>query len=480
MISYAAIAIALALGAAGSILVRERPFVTRLSTGLVVWLLFSLPLFQLVGSPLNPAISVDPQTALLQRLLVALWWLLAARLAVLGSLLYSGVRRHHQAQLVSDLASAIVYVGAVLVILDKVFDVAVTGLVATSGVIAIVLGLALQNTLGDLFSGIAIGVERPFVVGDRIWIEGAIEGSVIETNWRSTRIVTDSHDVATVPNSVIAKTRLMNRSRPTDVRTDTIHVFLDPAVSPGRGIALLEAAVMTTSGILAEPSASAYCTELRGEGTRYAVEYSAMRRELVLTRSRLLERIAHHAFFAGVAIAMENNLPLAPRAKPSPLEVVGAFDLLADCLPEERETLAGQLVARLGHKGDVLVAQGELRASLFLVASGLFDVLHACEGVSSHLGVLGPGEHIGELSLLAGEPSPVTIKATGAFLAYELTKDSLAPSLQENPRLMHAFEAGALRARARIDRFHAAHEQLNRVAAAGLMKRIRAFFDIQA
>jgi hypothetical protein len=84
-------------------------------------------------------------------------------------------------------------------------DQPIEGLLATSGIVALVLGLALQSTLADLFSGIALDIEDPFGAGDRITVDGGNEGQVIEINWRATRIRNRSGDTTVIPNSQIAK-----------------------------------------------------------------------------------------------------------------------------------------------------------------------------------------------------------------------------------------------------------------------------------
>ena len=101
-----------------------------------------------------------------------------------------------------------------LIVFNSVFALPVTGVVATSGIVAIVLGLALQNTLADVFAGIAVGSEGPFRVGDRIQLNDNLEGVVVQVNWRSIRIQTDGDDIAIIPNSVVAKAAIVNRSFP--------------------------------------------------------------------------------------------------------------------------------------------------------------------------------------------------------------------------------------------------------------------------
>ena len=88
-----------------------------------------------------------------------------------------------------------------------VLGLSLQGLQATSGIIALVLGLALQSTLGDVFSGISLSIEKPYRVGDEILLEGGAEGEVIEMNWRSTHLRNGANDIVIVPNSHIRQLR---------------------------------------------------------------------------------------------------------------------------------------------------------------------------------------------------------------------------------------------------------------------------------
>jgi small-conductance mechanosensitive channel len=139
-------------------------------------------------------------------------------------------RRPTEARLLQDLMVAVVYVGVALSILAFVFGAPIGTLVATSGVVAVILGLALQNTLGDVFSGIALTLGRPFGIGDWIQLGDGTEGRVVENNWRSTQLLTAAHNVVVLPNSVLAKVGLTNLTRPDEthlialtVRIASIH-----------------------------------------------------------------------------------------------------------------------------------------------------------------------------------------------------------------------------------------------------------------
>src|SRR5258706_5797264 len=95
------------------------------------------------------------------------------------------------------------YLAGVFSINAYVFDLPIQGLLATSGAIAIVLGLALQSTLSDVFSGIVLSFSRPYRPGDWVSIDGSTDGRVIEMNWRATHVLTGKSDLAIVTNSTI-------------------------------------------------------------------------------------------------------------------------------------------------------------------------------------------------------------------------------------------------------------------------------------
>jgi small-conductance mechanosensitive channel len=148
------------------------------------------------GAPVHDAIAGTLKIA---------WWLWAAWFLV--ALIRSVVvfeRRPREGKLIQDLLSGTIFLAAAFGIIAYVFDLPVQGLLATSGAIAIVLGIALQSNLNDVFSGIVLSLSGPYRTGDWINIEGGTEGWVIEMNWRATHVLTSRQDLAIVPNSIIA------------------------------------------------------------------------------------------------------------------------------------------------------------------------------------------------------------------------------------------------------------------------------------
>ena len=126
----------------------------------------------------------------------------------------------------------------------------VGGLLAAFGVIAIFARRRLQSTLGDVFSGIVLNVAKPYHPGERIILDGGTQGCVVETDWRATHILTPDNDLAIIPNSIIAKARLISASQPVRAHGLTIIIRLEPTVTPTGGRVALQAALLSCNRIL--------------------------------------------------------------------------------------------------------------------------------------------------------------------------------------------------------------------------------------
>ena len=470
--------IVLALSCLGPFLPWSRQPWRRLGFSLLCFVALTILLTHLVGSPAEPHFaSGDNGIRLSEKLFVAAWWLLLARSAIAaGHIALRVNHQHHSARLASDLVAAVIYLGSAIAILDLAFGVSVTGLIATSGIIAIVLGLALQSTLGDLFSGIAIGIDRPFKVGDFVLIEGSAEGRVVDTNWRSTRVETATNDIATVPNSVVAKSRITNRSVPSDAHMGSVKLVIDPGVPPLEAVAMLRAAALNTQFISAVPAPTVACTELSGDGATYEINFSAPLPLLARARSELLHQVSRHARYNGMALARPSGAALVPATVPDVQSLLDDIVILESLEGEPRVALASGLARREGLSGDALFTQGGAVSSVFVIAKGAMEVTRD-DGHGPHrLGTIGPGEFIGELALLMGTPNAATVSGLTPFVAYELTKEMMAPLLASHPELLRSLEHGAAKARSMIDRSVAAQACATEPVTGHVLERIRAFF----
>jgi small-conductance mechanosensitive channel len=413
-----------------------------------------------------------------------IWWLLGARVLVaVMSFTLNHNRRWREARLFPDLTAAGIYTAAVSVVLISVLALPIGGLLATSGVLAIVLGLALQNTLADVFAGIAFGIEAPFNVGDRISLGDKIEGTVVQMNWRSIRILTDGDDVAIVPNSVVAKSDIVNRSFPTRVRSAFIELSCPAASNPERVIDTLQQATLLCPPILPVPPASAVLTRLGSAESRYRVTFSATDTEhLSTTKDLLLRHARRQLHYSGLYFpcgAKDTRTPDegAGRAFHAVLPLLQDIILFEALEAEQLAGLAAHLKPRSLEPGEVLFEQGGTEAMLFIVGSGILQISQrtALSGQQT-AGFIGAGEYIGEISLLTGAPYAATATARTHCKLYALECKVIKPLLAANANLYAEFDQAARRGLAILNRVVAVRAT-DDGAGHSLLHRIRAFFD---
>ncbi|NTI50992.1 mechanosensitive ion channel family protein [Agrobacterium rhizogenes] len=210
----------------------------RPTARLIVQILFfssmSLVLYMAGIAPHQPGgIYTQGFGALLSKSARILWWTHLAWTIIGFIQIYVSLnRKPREAHLIQDMAIAVIYLGVALSVIGFVFGMPVGTLVTTSGVIAVIFGLALQNTLGDLFSGIALTLGRVYAIGDWVQLSDGTEGRVIETNWRSTNVLTATHNVVVLPNSVMAKQGVTNLSRPDETHQIALRVRIAATQRP--------------------------------------------------------------------------------------------------------------------------------------------------------------------------------------------------------------------------------------------------------
>src|SRR6185503_14169651 len=115
--------------------------------------------------------------------------------------------------LLESLVAVLLYGLGAGVIVHRWFGVELTPFLATSAVVGAVVGLALQDTLGNLFAGISLHTEGPFQVGD--WVRvGDRDGRVEQVSWRAVRLRSWDGDTLTIPNNEVSRHAVLNYSLP--------------------------------------------------------------------------------------------------------------------------------------------------------------------------------------------------------------------------------------------------------------------------
>src|SRR6266853_3622403 len=146
------------------------------------------------------------------------------------------------------------------------------GVLAGSGVVAIILGFAGQNFFSGIIGGVAIQINRPYKVGD--WLQvGDRFAEVMEINWRSTRLRTNDAIYLDIPNNEIVKSTIVNLHYPTEVHAMRIRVGVDYNVPPNRVKDALARAAQSAVNVLPEPKVRVFLVDFADHAVIYEIKY---------------------------------------------------------------------------------------------------------------------------------------------------------------------------------------------------------------
>ena len=434
--------VVIAVGFFGARYWRERNRLAHFLLQLVVFAVLTGLMLAGGVAPYRPGlIAGDEPRRLFAGGLEVVWWMAGAWLAAgaLRAFLVLG-RRPRESKLVQDLLAALIYAAAAFAIIAYVFNLPLKGLLATSGVVAIVIGLALQNSLGDVFSGIVLNIERPYRVGDWIILDDTVQGRVIETNWRATHILTGRQDVAIVPNSIIARSKLVNCSSPTKIHGASIRVKLEPVLTPAAGRILLREALLGSAYILRSPEPSVTIKDLSAEMIDFELSYSVADVSVVdVAQNELFDRIYRATAAAGARFSprlagpLEKAAPADNQMLSVPERLLAGISLFSTLTTEEKTSLASQMLRKEYKPGDVVVSAGAVMQALCIVSRGVLVASAEEGGRKIEVTRLARGDYFGENGLLTGEPLNGEIAALTKVVIYEISKDALSPLLQARP-----------------------------------------------
>jgi small-conductance mechanosensitive channel/CRP-like cAMP-binding protein len=432
---------------AGARLEPAPPLWLRLAIRIAIFGVLTWLLQRSVGLPSVSAPLLPPGVRVWAQLVEIGWWILGARAAVdILRLIVVLEGKPRETQIVSDLLAGGIYIATALAIVNFVFDVPIGGLIATSGVIAIILGLALQSTLSDVFSGIAIGLEHAYKPGDMLWVEGGVEGQVVQIGWRSTRIATLQNSIAVIPNNVIAKSRLENRSAPTPTRSVTLPITVDASVDPRRCIDVVRAAALACRIPLPSPQPAVNCMGLQGDGNLYHVRFTVgTGRDIEAARTEALGLIHRHLRHGGIGLAVPGVEPLPSAPVPTLADLMAESDMLGPLAPDERGLFAEHFEAVHFDTGDIIVQQNDQPDAVFLIARGTVDVTRTDAHGTRVLLRASPADTIGAMAMILSMPALFTATALTPVAAYRIDKVSIAAVMRIRPELSKSFEAQAQR-----------------------------------
>jgi small-conductance mechanosensitive channel/CRP-like cAMP-binding protein len=361
-----------------------------------------------------------------------------------------------------------------------------------SALVTAALGFALKDTLGNVFSGLAIHAEHPFEVGD--WIQydqnPAHIGCVVEINWRATKVLTLDEAYVIIPNGQLAQASIRNFTKPDAWSRRSLFVITPYAVPPQRVQSIILEALKGSFGVLEHPAPSVVTNAFTERGVEHWVrlfttQFDKRDRVDGMARDRIWYALARQGIEIPVATHAV-RLTEFPAPAPEPhdaavrrridcLERVGLLEPLG---PELLRSLAADSVDRVYAAGEQVIRQGDAGDSMFVIMSGSVEVT-AREGdlAVAKLAVLGPDDYFGEMSLMTGAPRVATVTTLSEARLLEVGKDPFRGILSAHPELVESL-GHSLRQRLAGRTQAIAGAERSAPETQDIFRRIRDFFAV--
>jgi len=358
------------------------------------------------------------------------------------------------------------------------FDTKVTAFLAGGTVLAAVLGLALQETLGNLFAGIALALEDSFAVGDVIR-SGDHFGVVEAVRWRGTRLRTFQNHIVIVPNSMLARAHLEIFPRH-NLNARVLQLGIDYNVPPAIALNVLSQAASNVDGVSTQIPAFARVAGFGESSVLYEIKYHMADYS---ERDRIDADIRKAVWYAlrrnGIPIPFPIRThvkyePPSAREQPDATEIadrLARIDLLSPVSREGLEAIAAATRVHTFAKGETILRHGTAGNSMFVVHDGTVSV----RVDEAEVARLGEGDVFGEMALLTGESRAADVVALSEVVAIEITKDALHPVLRDHPELAASITAKVMERRDSLDSLRSASKE---DAQRTVLSRIRNWFSL--
>lgn len=344
-----------------------------------------------------------------------------------------------------QVVALLIYLVALLLVLNIGYhaEAELKGLLAGSGIAAIIIGFATQDLFGGIISGIALQISQPYKVGDWLNIQDRF-AEVMEINWRSTRLRTNDGIYLDVPNYTIARGTIVNLHYPTEVHAMRIRVGAEYDVPPNRVKDALYRAASSAEGVLPSPPTKVFVVDFAESAVIYEIKFSmgnhraynevsdAIRTNIWYEFKRQNIKIPHPIRTLEIQRPSKRDEDKEATAR-AILRSEPLFESMSDAQLEN--VLQSGRIQRYG-RGESLIQEGDQGDSMFVMLNGTAAVSIAKNGSGIRVGMMRQGDCFGEMSLLTGEPRSATVRADGDCEVLEISKEVMAGVLRDSPQCL--------------------------------------------
>jgi small-conductance mechanosensitive channel/CRP-like cAMP-binding protein len=455
---------------------------------------FALTALALVGLAALGVTRLPEASWLALLVMLPLLVLLVRGVVITFQALFRRGQKERVPALLESVLSVLLYGIGAGVIARNWFGVELTPFLATSAVVGAVVGLALQDTLGNLFSGIALHSEAPFRVGD--WVRvGDRDGRVEQVSWRAMRLRTWDGDTLTIPNNEASRHAILNHSQPAMPHSRVVVVGVNYHTPPNKVISVLGSLLDQIEGLVQDPAPILRLVGYHEYTIHYEVRYYVRSYEdYRRVEGEIYRLVWYHFLRHGIEIPFPvRNVYLhqaesaadAREASVTRLErALRGIDLFRPLTDEELRTATSRFRPLHYAAREKIIEEGSPGDSFFVIDRGEVEVSKNMGGARRTLARLMEGQFFGEMALLTGEPRAATVDAVTDVDLFTIDKAAFHGILVANPAI--AVDISTILAERR-EALHQAEGDLTArydpAASSGELKerildRIRSYFGI--
>jgi small-conductance mechanosensitive channel len=316
-------------------------------------------------------------------------------------------------KLVKDVVVFILFILGILLILNYYLNIKITVLLASSAVLTVVIGFALQDILGNLFSGIVLNFEESFKLGDWVRI-GDHEGRVEQFGWRSFKVRTIDRELIVIPNQSASKAEVLIYGAGRQPMALRIRLGASYQDSPDRVGAAILKALEPMPEIRRDPPPEVQLADFADFALNYVIKFwidDYARHNVIASEVR--RRIWYAFRRQGIEIPFPKRdvYMKQERSAEIPREALAEALRSNDVLREIEAAKFQELLADAGCKifgsGETIIREGDASDYFYHVYSGAVNVLKDGQVIAR----LGAGDFFGEISLVTGENFNATVVA---------------------------------------------------------------------
>ena len=378
-----------------------------------------------------------------------LWWLVPALLINIATERFIWKPLEHRTNrnipaLVRNFTAFIVYLLAVFGIIAFVFDEKITSLLATSGLVATIIGFAVQMNISNIFSGIALNLEHPFRIGDWVRIGGFTEGKVVDVNWRSTKLQTEDECILSIPNAVAQESVIHNFHNPSERYWLNASINIETSYPPEQIQKLLLDSALSVQGVLHNPDPEVN-TEILGDVVKYTISFCVVD----YGKKSEYETSVWNAIWRNLKRA-DIQQPTQKTKKPVTLASLLEEVNFLQVLPQEtHNALLKRMKSRIIPKGNEIIHQEEINDHIYIIEEGVVAIILETDDENSvEVNRLAVGDYFGEMSLLTGERRTTTAVALTETTLFEISREDISSLIKKYPRMANLLRQTASERRA--------------------------------